>query len=407
MSKMQAMLASRQGPMIGHLAAYAYANTLTGLIPDIYAALDVVSRELVGFIPSVSRSATAERAAVGQQTRYHIAPPASNGDVTPAMQVPNPADKTIGYDYLTISKSRFTDFGIVGEEARGLNFGPGVLSVQADLIAQGFRSLTNEMEADLAGAAMLGASRAYGTAGTTPFASGVGDSAQLRKILDDNGAPGVGRSCIISTSTGANLRTNTQLTKANEAGQVMTLRQGELVELHGISYKESGQAGYHIAGTAASATTNSAGYAVGATTITLASAGTGTFLPGDVIQFAGDPNKYVVVTGDSDTSNGGTITISAPGLLVAIPASATAITRLGSYTANVGFSSNAMVLASRLPALPNEGDLALDRQIVVDPRSGMMYELGVYPGYRKIRYEIACAWGWKVTKREHMALLLG
>lgn len=407
MSKTQLMLAARQAPMIGHLSAYAYANTLTGLIPDIYAGLDVVSRELVGFIPSVARNSTAERAAVGQQTRYHIAPSASNSDVTPAMQVPSPADKTIGYDYLTISKSRFTDFGIVGEEQRGLNSGPGYLSVQADLIAQAFRSLTNEMEADIALAAKLGCSRAYGTAGTAPFGSGVGDAAQVRKILDDNGAPATGRSCVISTATGANLRTNLQLTKVNEAGTNMTLRQGELIDLHGISFKESGQAAAHTAGTAASSTTNNAGYAVGATTITLASAGTGTFLPGDVVSFAGDTNKYVVVTGDTDVSNGGTIVIAAPGLRQAIPASATAITRSASYTTNVAFSQNALVLATRAPALPDEGDIALDRMMITDPRSGMVYELAIYPGYRKVSYQIAAAWGYKVTKTEHMTLLLG
>jgi hypothetical protein len=407
MSKMQSILLARRAPMIGHLSAYAYANTLTNLIPDLYAGLDVVSRELTGFIPSVRRDSTAERAAVGQNTRYHIAPAATVGDVAPAMAIPEPTDKTIGSDYITISKSRQTNFGFIGEEQRGLNSGPGYLSVQGDLFAQGLRALVNEMEADLALAAKLGASRAYGTSGTTPFASGVGDAAQLRKILDDNGAPASGRSVVISTATGANLRTNTQLTKANESGQTMTLTQGELVNLSGLSFKESAQAAFHTKGTAASATTNTAGYAVGATTITLASAGTGTIVAGDVISFAGDTNKYVVVSGDASVADGGTFTIALPGLRQAIPASATAITVSGSYTANIGFTQNAIVLATRAPELPQEGDLALDRMMLTDPRSGMTFEVSLYPGYRKIRAEIAAAWGWKVTKAEHVGLLLG
>jgi len=385
----------------------AYANTLTGLIPDLYAAVDVVSRELVGFIPSAARAPGAERAAVGQSVTYHVAPNASAHDIVPAMTIPEPADQTIGNAFMAITKSRGSRFGFTGEEQRGLNSGPGYLSVQADMIAQALRVLTNEVEADLAVAATAAASRAYGTAGTTPFATNLGDTAQIRKILDDNGAPSTGRSLVMNTSAGAAVRTLSNLTKANEAGTTMTLRQGELLDVHGISLKESGQAVLHTAGTGASATTDNAGYAVGATVITLASAGTGTILAGDVVSFAGDASKYLVTSGDADVSGGGTITIAAPGLQVAIPASATAATVSDDYAANVAFTANALHLVTRPPALPQEGDAALDRIMITDPRSGLVFEIAIYAGYRKISAEVSIAWGVKATKPEHMALLLG
>lgn len=392
-------------PGIIHNAAYA--NTLTGLFPDLYAAMDVVSRELVGFIPSTQRAPNAERAAVGQSVTYHIAPEATAHDVAPAMQVPEPADQAIGNSFMAITKSRASSFGFTGEEQRGLNSGPGYLSVQADMIAQALRVLTNEVETDLAVAATAAASRAYGTAGTTPFANNLGDVAQIRKILDDNGAPATGRSMIMDTSAGAALRTLSQLTKVNEAGTTMTLRQGELLDVHNISLKETAQAQNHVAGTAAGATTDAAGYAVGATEITLGVAGTGAIVAGDVISFAGDANKYLVVSGDGDVSDGGAITIAAPGLRVAIGAGAAAITMTADYSASIGFSSNALHLVTRAPALPQEGDMALDRMMLTDPRSGLVFEIAIYPGYRKVMSEVSIAWGVKATKTEHIALLLG
>lgn len=407
MSRLKNVLMARSAPAIVHMSAYA--NNLTAVIPELYAGLDVVSRELVGLIPSVDRNSDVERAAVGQTVIYDIAPAQTPFDVVPAMSTPEPADFTTGSGSMTIQKARGVAFGWTGEEQRAVSQSGalGYVSIQANNFAQGLRALTNEMERDGCVAAALGASRAYGTAGTTPFASGVGDSAQLRKILDDNGAPQTGRSMVVNTAAGANIRTNTQLTKANEAGSVMTLRDGELLNVHGFSIKESAQIVDKVAGTAASATTNATGYAKGATVITLASAGTGTIVPGDVISFAGDTEKYVVVAGDTDVSNGGTITIAAPGLRKAIPAAATAITRSASFAANLGFSSNAINLATRAIALPREGDAAIDRTTLVDPRSGIAFEVALYAGYRKIRAEVSAAWGWGVIKSEHVALLLG
>lgn len=385
-----------------------YDNTLTGLIPDLYSGLNVVSRELVGFIPAVSRNTGAERAAVGENVKWPIAPAATVVDVSPAMAIPEPAGSVWTNGAITITKAKAAEFGYVGEEQKGLNNGPGYLSMQAQQFAEALRALTNLIEQDCAVAAMAAASRATGTSGTTPFATNLGDSAQLRKILDDNGAPPSDRQMVINTTTGAALRTLAQLTKANEASDTSMLRQGVILDIHGFAIGESAAAGLnHTKGTGASATTSAAGFAIGATTIALAAAGTGTIVAGDVITFAGDTNKYVVVTGDADTSNGGNFVIAAPGLRVAIPAAATAITLSNTYQGNVGFTRSAMGLAIRPPAKPVEGDAAKDSMMITDARSGLTFEVSIYAGYRKIRFEVAVAWGVAALNPKHIALLLG
>jgi hypothetical protein len=375
------------------------ANSLTNLIPDLYEALDVVSRELVGFIPAVTLDPQVARAAVGENVRSFVAPAATAEDVSPGQLPPDDGDQTIGNVPIVITKSRMVPFRWTGEEQKGVNHGPGYAGIRNNQIAQAMRTLVNEIEADM-GQLVFQASRATGTAGTTPFASALGDTAQARKILSDNGAPLSDMQCVIDTTAGANLRTLAQLTKANEAGTTSLRAQGTLLELHGFQVRESAGVASHVAGTGASYVTNGA-LAKGATSIPVQT-GTGTVLAGDVVSFNGDTRKYVV----TGALSGGAFTIAAPGLMQALNTGA-AVTVAAAYTGNAAFSRNAFVLATRLPALPQEGDMAVDRTTIVDERSGLAFEVSMYAQYRRIRYEIAAAWGKANIKPEHSAILLG
>ena len=381
-------------------------NTLTNLIPAAYRALNVVSRELVGFIPSVQLDPSADMLAANQTIYIPAAPVNSAGkDITPAMAFPTAAYQTIGTKSHTLSKQRAFPFSWTNEERMSVNAGPGYLSINEQQIAQALRAAVNEIEVDIAVAAKNGASRAFGaTAGTAPV---LADWAQAKKILDDNGAPSTDRTSVFDTTAGVALRSTSNLYKVNEAGDGGSLlRQGLLGNLFGFNLRESAQIQTTTKGTAASATVNADGYAVGATVLTLSSAGTGTILAGDIITFAGDTNKYVVASGDADVSNGGTITLAEPGLRVAMSAATKAITVFGTSARNTAFSRNSILLSTRLPASV-QGDLATDRQVITDPLSGISFELSMYPGDRMVHYEVGVCWGVTVIKPEHLAIIVG
>ena len=383
------------------------ANTITNLIPDLFNAVDVVSREMVGLIPAVSSDMTFERAAKGQVVRSHVAPAAAADDITPAVTPPNDGDQDVGNIDMTITKARRVPVRWNGEQSLGVNNGgPGQANIVRDQFAQAMRTLVNEVEADL-GALHVAASRAYGTAGTTPFgtAGEFSDASQAMKILKDNGAPQSDNHLVIDTSAGANFLG--KQARVDYSGDENIQRQGVLLPLTGFDLRESAQILTPAAGDGSSATTDNAGYAVGATVLTLASAGTGAILAGDVVTFAGDSNKYVVASGDADVSGGGTITLAAPGLRVAMSAATKAITVVAAAARNMAFNRSAIVLATRAPALPAQGDSAVDRQIITDPRSGLSFEVSQYMQYRQVQFEVALAWGVKAAKPEHMALLLG
>lgn len=394
-------------------------NTLTGLIPAMMEAADIVAREMVGFIPAVDIDAEADGAAQGQTIRIPITPAAgSNVAITPGTASGDTGGATISYVDMSISKSMMQPVAWSGVDQKGLKTnGSGKYEkIMIDRFAQAMRALVNEMEVDVWTAAYQGGSRAYGSAGVTPFASSHADvTAQLRKILDDNGCPRADRSLVIDSAAGANLRSLVGLNTVYASGTELTLRQGTLLPLNGFDVKESGGISLHTKGAGSGNVIVAAGELAGQTTLSLdgGTASTTNINAGDIITIGTgggsgvgtDYNtKYVVNTGMA--TNTGDIVIGKPGLKVG-RVNDDVVTIGGNYTPNVAFHRNAIKLLARTPELPEEGDLAEDVAYITDPLSGITFQVCMYKQYKQVHYEVGIAWGVKAVKSEFIAVLIG
>ena len=309
------------------------ANVLTDLAADIYKAADIVGRELVGVIPSATINSDAtERAAQGDTIRSFATRAATVTTVTPSMTIPEGTDQTVDNKTMSLSTTASVQIPWTGEDIKHVNNGAGFETIYGDQVRQAMRAITNQIESQVAANVADNASRAFGTAATTPFGSNFSEVAEVRQILVDNGMPSNdgNATIVMNSAAGTNLRQLASLSSVNQAGNADLLRQGTLLDLQGLMIKESAQIASHTAGTGSAYETDAA-FSVGDTTITV-DTGSGTILAGDVITFAGDDNKYVVKTALA----GGSLELQAPGLRAAV-AENVVVTVVSDYTANIGF----------------------------------------------------------------------
>jgi len=377
------------------------ANNLNGLLPTLYAALDIVSREITGFIPAVTRDTGIERAAVGDDVKIPVTTVAEAQDTKPSANAPDAGDGEVSHVVAKITKSRNVPIRWNGEETRSLQNAGTFGQIQTDRFAQAMRTLVNEVEADCWMEAYKNASIAYGTAGQTPFgiAADMTDFAGTLGILERNGAPRNDLQMVLGHSAIGNLRgKQSGLFKVNEAGREDMLRNGMTDRIMSFAIRHSHAVGVHLKG-------DGTGYLVNGSPNTgdksiVVDGGTGSVLKGDVLTVAGDTTKYVSggLVGSNLTLNGG---------LLLPPEDNASITLGGTYVPNVVFSRSAIALATRAPALPDGGDSADDRTQIVDPVTGLAFEIAVYRQYKQVVYEVSLAWGVKAIASRHIGLLLG
>ena len=375
------------------------ANTLASLQPVLYSAAQDVSNEPFGAIKAINVMFDDKAVARGDLVKVPVAPTRTATDFTPGATSATGTDAAADSVSVQISASKKVDWHLTGEQIRSLDNGAESAEWARQLIAQGMRSLRNLAEADCCAAIKQGASRAFGTAGTTPFATDLSPLTNARKVLQDNGAPLADLQFVSDTSAGLALRNLGIIQQAYQAGNDAERRSGQFLRQFGFNITETAGIALHTKGTG-SAYVTSGSTAPGVRDVALVT-GTGTVLAGDVVTFAADTaNKYVVNNG---VAAPGTISLGRPGARVTI-ATANALTVGNSYVPNMAFERNAVVGIMRPPLFPDNPTI---EKMLISDAQGMTYLLVQIAQYGQVTWELHLAWGFKVVQPEHVALVLG
>jgi len=393
---------------IAHVALFNYmakqgmilgANTLTALAPVLFSAAQTVSNEPFGVISAVTTNFDDKGVAKGDSVIVPIAPVRAASDFTPGAVSTTGDDSVAANVSVQITQSKKVSWSLTGEQIRSLDNGAGSEEWMRQLIAQGMRTLRNLAEADCALQISYGAGRAYGTAGTTPFATDLSALTNAYKMLKDNGAPMADLQMVVNTAAGLNLRNLGIIQQAYQAGSDAERRTGQLLKQFGFSIAESAGIVQHVAGGGTLYAT-SGSTAPGVQNIALVT-GSGTVLSGDVVTFAADANnKYVVGTGIAAP---GTISLGRPGARTTI-ATANAMTIGGSYTPNLAFERSAVVAVMRPPLIPANPTITM---LPISDDKGMTYLLLDIAQYGQRTLELHLAYGFKVVQGEHVHLVMG
>ena len=376
------------------------ANTLTALAPVLYSAAQIVSNEPFAVLKSITTNFDDKGVAKGDTVYVPIAPTRAATDFAPS-NVPSTGDDSIAKNVgIAITASKKVSWWLTGEQMRSLqNGGENAQEMARQWVQQGMRTLRNLAEADAAASIKVGASRAYGTAATTPFATDLSALTNAYKILKDNGAPMADLQLVVNTAAGLNLRNLGIIQQAYQAGSDAERRSGNLLKQFGFSIGESAGIALHTKGTGTLYVT-SGSTAPGVTDIALVT-GSNTVLAGDIVTFAADTNnKYVVNTG---VAAPGTISLGRPGARVTI-GTANALTVGGDYTPNMAFEKSAVIGVYRPPLMPENPTIT---QLPITDGSGLTYLLCEIAQYGQVSWELHLAYGSKVVQSEHVALILG
>ena len=378
------------------------ANTLTSIAPVLYSAAQEVSNEPFGIVSAINTSFDNKGVAYGDSVKIPIAPMSALENFTASNVTSTGANSVASSVDVTISAMKKVSWHLTGEEQRSLENGGTNQEWIRQKVAQGMRALRNSAETAAAAAIKVGASKAYGTAGTTPFATSLSELVNMRKILRDQGAPMADLQLVVDSAAYTNLLQLGIIQQAYAAGSDEERRQGRIMRQFGFLIGESAGIDLHSQSTPGTAYATNATAVAGALTIALKT-GDGAIPAGSIVSIADDASasKYVVNT--AIATNTDPLLISRPGFGAAISDSK-ALTFTGNYTPNLAFERMAVVGVMRPPLIPENPTIS---QMIISDSFGMSYLMLDISQYGQRTWELHLAYGFKVVQPEHVAILIG
>jgi hypothetical protein len=370
------------------------ANDLSVLVPKLLAqGLKTLRQQ--AFLPRIiNRGYQDEAARPGDVVTIPIPSAVTAEDVVPS-NVP-PVDTDIGPTSVTITLDKWkkADFTLTDKDMELVSL--GVIPMQAE---EAVKVLVNAVNASIFDQ-YHGIYGYVGTAGTTPFGSGLDEAVDARKVLFNQMAPPDNRSIVLNADAEANALKRPEFSNQqwrvgiNEAA----IASGQIARTMGFDWYAHQLVPSHTAGTVTGTITVNANTAAGVESVVLA-AGSGEAIAlkrGDIITFAGHTQTYAVqadLTVAADST--GTVSIQPP--LQAAVTTSTSITVKASHAVNLAFHRDAFAFVTKPLNKVPEG-LGSIMQSMVDPLSGVALRLEISRQYKQVNWSFDILWGCKLVR---------
>jgi hypothetical protein len=368
------------------------ANSLADITPVLVANAVQVLRTNSVLPRLVNRDIEQTAVQQGETINVGIAGALTVTDVNPSNVIPAPQNVVFTKVPVDLDQWKKVDFSLTDKEMHEIANGnfPRVAEEAVSKLAKYVDQFLLGMYKEFYGTA--------GTAGTVPFTNEKPtDAANLRKVLNNQLCPLENRHCVFNADAEASALGVPAFANAEWHGDPQAIIEGKLNMRLGFQWWMDQNVFYHTAGTAATFTVTAL-EAIGETVIGV-TAGTGTFVVGDIVKFANHSQTYTVLA-----YGGGNLTVRPP-LQVAVPAT-TAITVTASHVANIGFAPQAFAFAVRTLQSPPEA-LGVMSSTALDDVSGLAIRVQVRYAHFETIWSYDILYGGAVVQPECGARLLG